>query len=89
LRRKLFYCNSFEIYNGVAGLYDYGPLGASLKANVEQLWRQHFVLEDDMLEVSCTCLTPEEVLKTSVSKGEGLNEYRVMWRSLQTSWSRM
>lgn len=35
LRRKLFYCNSFEIYNGVAGLYDYGPLGSALKANVE------------------------------------------------------
>jgi len=35
LRRKLFYTPSFEIYNGVAGLYDYGPLGAALKGNVE------------------------------------------------------
>ncbi len=67
LRRKMFFTNAFEIYNGVAGLYDYGPLGAALKANVEQLWRSHFVLEDDMLEVCCTCLTPEDVLKTSVS----------------------
>lgn len=46
-------------------MYDYGPLGSSLKANVENLWRNHFVLEDDMLEVGCTSLTPEEVLKTS------------------------
>lgn len=30
---------SFEIYNGVAGLFDYGPLGSALKANVEALWR--------------------------------------------------
>jgi glycyl-tRNA synthetase len=66
LRRKLFFVPSFEIYNGVAGLYDYGPLGSALKANVEALWRQHFVLEEDMLEVTCSCLTPEEVLKTSV-----------------------
>jgi len=28
-------------------------------------WRRHFVLEEDMLEVDCTMLTPEEVLKTS------------------------
>jgi len=65
LRRKLFYTPSFEIYNGVAGLYDYGPLGAALKANVENLWKTHFILEDDMLEISCSCLTPDEVLKTS------------------------
>ena len=29
------------------------------------LWRKHFVLEEDMLEVDCTMLTPEAVLKTS------------------------
>ena len=28
-------------------------------------WRKHFVLEEDMLEVDCTMLTPHEVLKTS------------------------
>jgi glycyl-tRNA synthetase len=38
-----------------------------LKNNVEQLWRQHFVLEEDMLEVTCSNLTLDEVLKTSVS----------------------
>lgn len=58
---------SFEIYGGVAGLYDYGPLGSQLKSNVEQQWRQHFVLEEDMLEVTCSNLTLDEVLKTSVS----------------------
>jgi glycyl-tRNA synthetase len=58
---------SFEIYGGVAGLFDYGPLGCQLKGNVEALWKRHFVLEEDMLEVSCVSLTPDEVLKTSVS----------------------
>jgi glycyl-tRNA synthetase len=28
-------------------------------------WRRHFILEEDMLEVDCTMLTPEEVLVTS------------------------
>lgn len=65
LRRRLFYTPAFEVYGGVAGLYDYGPPGCSLQANVIDTWRKHFVLEEDMLEVDCTMLTPHEVLKTS------------------------
>lgn len=65
LRRRMFYTPSFEIYGGVGGLYDYGPPGCSLQANIVDLWRKHFVLEEDMLEVDCTVLTPHEVLKTS------------------------
>ncbi|CUS08852.1 unnamed protein product [Tuber aestivum] len=65
LRRRLFYTPSFELYGGVSGLYDYGPPGCSLQANIVDTWRKHFVLEEDMLEVDCTTLTPHEVLKTS------------------------
>jgi len=65
LRRRLFYTPSFELYGGVSGLYDYGPPGCSLQANIIDAWRKHFVLEEDMLEVDCTVLTPYEVLKTS------------------------
>lgn len=65
LRRRMFYTPSFEIYGGVGGLYDYGPPGCSLQANIVDLWRKHFILEEDMLEVDCTVLTPHEVLKTS------------------------
>ncbi|KAI1467191.1 glycyl-tRNA synthetase [Daldinia caldariorum] len=65
LRRRMFYTPAFEIYGGVAGLYDYGPPGCSLQANIIDVWRKHFVLEEDMLEVDCSVLTPHEVLKTS------------------------
>jgi glycyl-tRNA synthetase len=65
LRRRLFYTPSFEIYGGERGMFDYGPPGCALQANVVDLWRKHFVLEEDMLEVDCTMLTPEAVLKTS------------------------
>ena len=51
LERRLFYIPSFKIYNGVAGLYDYGPPGCAVKSHITQLWRQHFVLEENMLEV--------------------------------------
>ncbi|ROW12428.1 hypothetical protein VMCG_00806 [Cytospora schulzeri] len=65
LRRRMFYTPSFEIYGGVAGLFDYGPPGCALQANIIETWRKHFVLEEDMLEVDCTVLTPHEVFKTS------------------------
>lgn len=48
---------------GVTGLYDYGPMGCAMKANMIDLWRNHFVLEENMLEVDCSVLTPEPVLK--------------------------
>ena len=66
LRRRLFYKPAFEIYGGVAGLYDYGPPGAALQANIINTWRDHFIKEEErMFEVDCTILTPHDVLKTS------------------------
>ena len=65
VKRKMFVVSAFEIHGGVGGLFDLGPASCALKANVLDVWRQHFVLEENMLEMECTCLTPEVVLKTS------------------------
>ena len=65
LKKRFFYAPSFSIYGGVAGLYDYGPPGCALQANVINFWRQFFILEEQMLEVDCSILTPHDVLKTS------------------------
>ncbi len=51
LERRLFYMPSFKIYGSVAGFYDYGPPGCAVKQYITQFWRQHFVLEEDMLQV--------------------------------------
>ena len=51
------------IHTGVAGLYDYGPMGCAMKGNIVSLWRSHFVLEEQLLEVDCSVLTPYPVLK--------------------------
>jgi len=40
--------------------------GCAIKANVEKLWREHFVIEEDMLEISGTNITPDIVLRASV-----------------------
>ena len=65
LVRRFFVIPAFEIYGGTAGLYDYGPPGCALKQNIEQYWREHFILEDNMLELGCTNLTPFKVLEAS------------------------
>jgi glycyl-tRNA synthetase len=65
LRRRLFYTPAFEIYGGEKGLFDYGPPGCALQNNLVDIWRKHFVLEEDMLEVDCTQITPAAVFKTS------------------------
>lgn len=65
LKRKFFLRPAFDIYEGVSGLYDYGPPGCAVKKALEDAWRRHFVLEEDMYEVCCTNLTPEICLKAS------------------------
>jgi glycyl-tRNA synthetase len=73
LKRRFFFTEAFEIYRvsgtlaggDSRGLFDYGPPGCALQAHIVDIWRKHFVLEEDMLEVDCTMLTPEEVFKTS------------------------
>ncbi|MEM2195820.1 MAG: hypothetical protein QW290_01905, partial [Sulfolobales archaeon] len=43
-KRRGFFWPSYEIYGGVAGFYDLGPLGTMLKINIVNLWREYFVL---------------------------------------------
>uniref|UniRef100_T1J3J4 Glycine--tRNA ligase n=1 Tax=Strigamia maritima TaxID=126957 RepID=T1J3J4_STRMM len=65
LKRRFFYVQSFEIYGGIAGLFDFGPMGSAAQSNLLSAWRNFFVLEEQMLEMTCSVLTPETVLKTS------------------------
>ena len=37
-KRRGFVFQSSEIYGGINGFWDYGPLGAELKRNVKDLW---------------------------------------------------
>jgi glycyl-tRNA synthetase len=57
------YCT--ELPPGVAGLYDYGPPGSSLQANIIAEWRKHFIIEEHMLELDTTIMTPAPVFETS------------------------
>lgn len=46
-------------------MYDYGPPGSSLQANLISEWRKHFIIEEHMLELDTTIMTPAPVFETS------------------------
>eukprot|EP00288_Rhodomonas_lens_P001897 CAMPEP_0177716196 /NCGR_PEP_ID=MMETSP0484_2-20121128/14389_1 /TAXON_ID=354590 /ORGANISM="Rhodomonas lens, Strain RHODO" /LENGTH=759 /DNA_ID=CAMNT_0019228227 /DNA_START=44 /DNA_END=2323 /DNA_ORIENTATION=+ len=64
-KRRFFFRPAFDIYGGTAGFYTYGPPGAALKANIIALWRRHFIIEENLLEIEDPTIMPHEVLKTS------------------------
>ncbi|MDD5502861.1 MAG: glycine--tRNA ligase [Candidatus Thermoplasmatota archaeon] len=64
-KRRGFLYPSFEIYGGVAGFYDYGPMGAALKRKIEDQWRKFYVLGEGFGEIMCPAVTPEEVFIAS------------------------
>ncbi|RAP52171.1 MAG: glycine--tRNA ligase [Methanosphaera sp. rholeuAM130] len=56
---------SFEIYSGVAGFYDYGPVGGLLKTNIMNLWREYYVSRERFFEIEAPTVMPKETLKAS------------------------
>ena len=64
-KRRGFLWPAYDIYGGVGGLYDYGPLGALLKFNIEYHWRKLYVLGEGFQEISCPIVAPEPVFKAS------------------------
>lgn len=65
LKRRFFLDQSFSIYGGLNGAYDYGPMGCAMKYNLLEEWRRFFVLEENMLQVDCSTLTPVQVMEAS------------------------
>lgn len=64
-RRGFIYPGS-EIYGGLAGTFDYGPLGALLKRRIEQRWWHRFVEgREDMYGLDSSIIMPEAVWKAS------------------------
>ena len=65
-KRRGFIYQSSEIYGGLQGLYDYGPLGVELKNNLKNAWWTNMVYENDNIEgIDSSILTNPLVLKYS------------------------
>jgi glycyl-tRNA synthetase len=65
-KRRGFIFQSSEIYGGLNGLWDYGPLGVELKRNLKNYWWHVMVRErDDVVGLDGSILTHPAVLKAS------------------------
>ena len=65
-KRRGFIFQSSEIYGGLNGAWDYGPLGVELKRNLKNYWWRVMVHErDDVVGMDGSILTHPKVLKAS------------------------
>lgn len=65
-KRRGFVFPASEIYGGLAGTFDYGPMGVLLKENVERLWLRMFRDDrDDMYGVDAAILMNSKVWEAS------------------------
>ena len=65
-KRRGFIFQSNDIYGGMKGLYDFGPMGVELKLNLKSAWWKSIVYErDDVEGLDSTILTSPTVLKYS------------------------
>src|SRR5881398_1648030 len=73
-RRRGFIFQSSEIYGGINGFWDYGPLGVELKRNIKDVWWQDMVRspppgpdgqEIQMVGVDCALIMNPKVWEAS------------------------
>ncbi len=65
LRRGIIFPTA-EIYGGVAGFYEFGPVGQTLRLQLINLWRQHFIQsEENIVEIFGSTILPEKVFEAS------------------------
>lgn len=65
-KRRGFIYQGSEVYGGLSGTWDYGPLGVALKRNIQNLWWKRFVEErDEMYGVDAAILMNPKVWQAS------------------------
>lgn len=64
-KRRGFFWPSFEIYGGVSGYLDLGPLGTRIKRRIEDRWLQLFVYQHGFAAISTPVITPDRVFMAS------------------------
>lgn len=65
-KRRGFIFQGSEIYGGLAGIYDYGPLGVELRHNIKQYFWNKFISDrEDVYGMSAAILMPAKVWEAS------------------------
>jgi glycyl-tRNA synthetase len=65
-KRRGFIFQSSEIYGGINGFWDYGPLGCELKRNIREAWWKDMVLNrEDVVGLDCSIIMHPRVWEAS------------------------
>ena len=64
-RRRGYFWPSFEIYGGVSGFLDLGPLGTAMKRRIIEKWLDLFIRKHGFVEISTPVITPERIFEAS------------------------
>lgn len=65
-KRRGFVFQSSEIYGGINGFWDFGPVGVLLRKNIKDFWWRHLVtLRDDVVGVDTSIIAHPEIWKAS------------------------
>jgi glycyl-tRNA synthetase len=65
-KRRGFIFQSSEIYGGLNGFWDYGPLGSELKRNVKELWWQSMTrYREDVVGLDASIIMHPQIWKAS------------------------
>ena len=82
-KRRGFIFPSSEIYGGINGFWDYGPLGVELKRNIKDAWwRDNVQMRDDMVGLDCSIIMHPKVWEASGHVG-GFSDPMVDCRRVQ------
>jgi len=65
-KRRGFIFHSSEIYGGINGFFDYGPLGVELRKNIKDAWWEDMVRRrDDVVGLDCSIIMNPEIWRSS------------------------
>ncbi|HIE18602.1 TPA: glycine--tRNA ligase [Candidatus Bathyarchaeota archaeon] len=64
-RRRGFFWPSYEIYGGVSGFINWGPLGSVMKRKIEDKFRDLFLRRLGLYEIETPIISPEVIFKAS------------------------
>ncbi len=85
-KRRGIIFQSSEIYGGLRGAWDFGPLGVALKDNVRAAWKRHmFQMRDDVVPLEASILMHPKVWEASGHVG-GFTDPLVDCRNCQTRY---
>ena len=84
-KRKGFIFRSAEIYGGLNGFFDYGPLGVELKRNIKDAWWKEIVEHrDNVVGLDCSIVSHSKVTRWLIVKSQRCDSGQISY-FLQTS----